>query len=101
MSQLMVELRGRVIEASASSTAPTNFSLADVKPGHHARILHVRDDADQGTARRLVDLGFRPGADVMVVRKAPMADPVIFRVAGCEVALRRAQARYVLVCVDA
>ena len=36
-------------------------------------------------------------SEVTVLRRAPLADPVIFRVAGCEFALRRAQARSIRV----
>jgi Fe2+ transport system protein FeoA len=97
----MVALRNRVIEPTDHLSVRSGLSLAEVKPGRTAQILHVRDDADPGTARRLVDLGFRPGTQVRVVRRAPMADPVIFAVAGCEVALRRAQASCVIVSVDA
>jgi Fe2+ transport system protein FeoA len=32
-----------------------------------------------------------------MVRRAPMADPVVFRVAGYDVALRRVQARCIAV----
>jgi ferrous iron transport protein A len=48
------------------------------------------------TARRLADLGFTPGTEVEVVRRAPLRDPVIYRLRDYEVCLRRAQARCVL-----
>ncbi|EIT85972.1 ferrous iron transport protein A [Fictibacillus macauensis ZFHKF-1] len=39
--------------------------------------------------RRLLDLGFIPGAVVEVVRKSPLGDPIAFRVSQTTVALRR------------
>ena len=42
--------------------------------------------------RRLNDLGFTPGAVVEAVRRAPLRDPVLYRVKDYEVCLRRAQA---------
>ncbi|MCM1972405.1 ferrous iron transport protein A [Streptomyces sp. G1] len=48
-------------------------------------------------ARRLADLGFVPGAVVEVVRRAPLRDPVVYRVKDYEVCLRRAQAACVYV----
>lgn len=68
-------------------------SLADLRPGDTARIVELNEGLDPATSRRLFDLGFAPGAPVELVRKAPMADPVVFRVAGYDVALRRVQAR--------
>ncbi|WP_409291661.1 ferrous iron transport protein A [Peribacillus sp. SCS-37] len=39
--------------------------------------------------RRLMDLGFVPGAVVQVVRKSPLGDPVAFRVSQTVIALRK------------
>lgn len=100
MSLLSIALRDRVIESSPNLDGSTT-SLADLAPGSSAVIVDVRSDVDPGTARRFVDLGFAPGAPVVAVRRAPLADPVIFRVAGGEVALRRRQAGCILVRVDA
>ena len=45
----------------------------------------------------MIDLGFTPGAEVQALRRAPLADPLMFRIAGYEIALRRAQARCIRV----
>lgn len=79
--------------ASAVSEHPRadgTTTLATLQRGGSARIIGISDDGDPATARRLHALGFTPEASVAVVRRAPLADPVIFRVAGYEVALRRA-----------
>lgn len=91
MSQLLATMRERMIAPVTPTNGQPALTLADLKPGQTCRIVDVRDDAPT-TTRRLVDLGFAPGAEVVVVRRAPMADPVVFRVAGCELALRRRQA---------
>ncbi|MCD5324617.1 MULTISPECIES: FeoA family protein [Pontibacillus] len=39
--------------------------------------------------RRLLDLGFVPGARVEVVQKSPLGDPIAFRVSGTQIALRK------------
>ena len=44
-------------------------------------------------SERLMELGFLPGVRVSAGRPAPGGDPMIFRVDGSEVALRRATAR--------
>jgi ferrous iron transport protein A len=54
-------------------------------------------DADDVVARRLFDLGFMPGEPVVPLRRAPLGDPLMFRVGGIEIVLRRAEARRILV----
>ena len=97
MSRVSARLRDRVIEGVADHDEVVVSTLADLPAGARARIVDVRDAASPSTARRLVDLGFTPGTEVEMLRRAPLADPVVFRVAGYEIALRRAQARAVLV----
>ena len=47
--------------------------------------------------RRMLDMGFVPGASVSVMRKAPLGDPVEYTVKGTAVALRRREANTILV----
>lgn len=47
--------------------------------------------------RRLLDLGFVPGAEVAVIRKAPFGDPTAYLVRGAMVALRQEEADFILV----
>src|SRR4051812_48604273 len=76
----------------ARDTAPAATSpLADLLPGVRARVVGVAVTGGDAIARRLEDLGFRPGAVVDVVRKAPLRDPVVYRVQDYEICLRRAQ----------
>ncbi len=39
--------------------------------------------------RRLLDLGFVPGAIVEIIRKSPLGDPIAFRVSQTTIALRK------------
>jgi len=70
--------------------------LADLRPGVRARVVQVVAGAP-AIGARLVDLGFSPGTAVEVVRRAPLGDPVVYRVKDYEVCLRRAQAACVQV----
>ena len=54
-------------------------------------------DSDDVVARRLFDLGFTPGETVERLRRAPLGDPLMFRVGGIEIVLRRAEAHRILV----
>ena len=97
MSMVSTHLGRRVIEAREVEAATGVCTLADLTRGQSARIVDVCDTADPATARRIFDLGFEPGSEVVVLRRAPMADPVVFRIAGYDIALRRAQARCIRV----
>ncbi|WGT47337.1 FeoA family protein [Tessaracoccus lacteus] len=54
-------------------------------------------EGDDVVVRRLFDLGFVPGVEVLRLRRAPLGDPIMFRVGGSEIVLRKAQAQLVKV----
>jgi len=81
------------VPARDSLTVP----LADLGPGRRATVVEVLAGASPSTARRLADLGFTAGTTVDVVRRAPLRDPVIYRLRDYEICLRRAQSACVLV----
>lgn len=69
--------------------------LGELLVGSRARVTEIRG---RGThQRRMLDMGFVPGAEVTVIRKAPLNDPIEYRVKGTAVALRRTDADSVLV----
>lgn len=74
---------------------PQETSLDKLPPGAVARVLRLL--GDDPIARRLSDLGFWPGTDVHVVRRAPLGDPVQYALRGYQLALRRAEAGRVIV----
>lgn len=80
-------LAPQVVEV-ATAVAP---ALSDLARGEIGVVVGI-EAADPAAAHRLLDLGFVPGTPVEVVRRAPLRDPVVYRVAGYEIALRRAQA---------
>jgi DtxR family Mn-dependent transcriptional regulator len=71
------------------------MSVYDLKPGETARVTHV--NARGSIRQRLLDMGVLPNATVEVLRVAPAGHPVWVRLAGSQLALRRAEARAVLV----
>jgi ferrous iron transport protein A len=72
-------------------------SLAELRPRESGLIVGYAPELPADQSRRLFDLGFAPGAEVRVVRRAPALDPWIYRTAGVEIALRRRLARHILV----
>ncbi|HSO69456.1 MAG TPA: FeoA family protein [Arachnia sp.] len=75
--------------------AGTTRALDALRVGEAATIAAF--DVDDVVARRLFDLGFTPGEAVIRLRQAPLGDPLMFRVGGIEIVLRRAEARRILV----
>ena len=88
-----MDLLGRRAPAPRAGDAAT---LADLRPGASALVQGFAPEQPPGMARRLRDLGFRPGADVLMLRRAPLGDPAVYRVTGSEICLRRADAVRVL-----
>ena len=66
-------------------------SLVDLRRGDAATLEEIHLPTDD--ARRLMELGFLPGAQITAGRCAPGGDPQVLRVDGSEIALRRETAR--------
>ena len=47
--------------------------------------------------RRLLELGFVPGGQVVAVQESPWGDPVAYAVCGAVIALRRDDARQIAI----
>jgi ferrous iron transport protein A len=66
-------------------------TLVDLRRGDAAILDGI--DLPGEDARRLMELGFVPGAQVIAGLSAPGGDPRVFQVDGSEIALRRETAR--------
>jgi ferrous iron transport protein A len=67
-------------------------ALSSAPVGCCGRIAAVSTPGAPALAHRLQDLGFVTGAIVEVVRRAPLGDPMLYRVCDYEICLRKAQA---------
>jgi ferrous iron transport protein A len=74
----------------ALEPSPPTLALADLEPGAGARVEGV--DGGSAIGRRLLDLGFVPGTEIRVVRRAPLGDPVEYELRGYRLCLRRSEA---------
>lgn len=71
------------------------MKLSDLHNGQRAIIDGVEG---QGAFRkRIMEMGFVKGREVVVVKSAPLKDPVYYRIMGYNVSLRRADAKLVSV----
>jgi ferrous iron transport protein A len=82
-SYIAMGFKKRVSKRVAVGTPQT---LADLPTGQ--RCIIDRLDLPEDIARRLMELGFLPGNEVVPGRRAPGGGPRVFRVDGSEVALR-------------
>jgi ferrous iron transport protein A len=74
-------------EESATQTLDT------LPMGSSGRLVTV--NGDHGTRRRLMEMGLCNGVTIEAVRKAPLGDPIEYRVRGYFISLRADQARCV------
>jgi ferrous iron transport protein A len=79
--------------AHKTSAAAARDDLSRLTVGRCARVLAVGGDAQ--LRRRLLEMGFCNGATVEVVRRAPLGDPIEFRLRGYYLSLRAEEARHV------
>ncbi|MFQ6057738.1 MAG: DtxR family transcriptional regulator [Anaerolineae bacterium] len=74
---------------------PQRMPLSRLGPGQRGTIISLTGSG--ATHRRMLDLGLVPGAQVTVVRQAPLGDPVEYRVKGASLSLRRREAEKIVV----
>jgi ferrous iron transport protein A len=74
---------------------PSSVPLSRLAPGQCAEVTAVDDSSPIG--RRLLELGFRPGTQLRVIRRAPLGDPTTYELRGSRFCLRRAEAERISV----
>ncbi len=70
-------------------------TLNQLKPGERATIVKVGGEG--AVRRRILDMGVVSGADIEVVRVAPLGDPVEFLIKGYNLSLRKSEAQNIQV----
>ena len=71
-------------------------TLKDMQAGDRARVQGF-DAGAPAYRRKLLSMGLTPGAEIQVIRVAPLGDPVEVRVRGCSISLRKDEAAALLV----
>ncbi len=72
------------------------MTLKELAIGQRARVTGFNIGSD-AYRRRLLSMGLTPGAELSVVRVAPLGDPLEIRVRGFAMSLRKAEAEALLV----
>ncbi len=84
-----------MFRATQNRAEAINSSLANLPIGTQARVIAVNGTG--AIARRLMEMGVVPGAQVRVIKTAPLGDPIEVRVRGYHLALRRNEAQTITV----
>ncbi len=100
---IRLRLDGKVIQLAVAAArhvlvVPSSalpVPLGELLVGAHALVVEIRGHGKH--QRRMLDMGFVPGAAVTVIRRAPLGDPIEYRVKDTAVALRQEDANTVLV----
>lgn len=71
------------------------INLRSMKVGQKGRIAKI--EAQGIVNQRIRDMGIIPGAQVTVVGRAPLKDPVALRLGGVTIALRNKEADHITV----
>lgn len=69
------------------------MTLEELKNGEKAIITKVKGSG--AFRKRIIEMGFVVGKEVLVVRNAPLKDPIEYTVMGYDVSLRRSEARLI------
>jgi len=86
---------GRTASADPSELSFGRSTVADMKPGHEGVIVRIGSHAE--LARRLADMGLGRGVLIEVEGVAPMGDPIRIKIRGYRLALRKSEARSIVV----
>ena len=65
--------------------------------GLNKNVRIERLDGPHQDCARLLDLGFTPGEEISVTQWTPLGDPLVVRVRGALLALRKREAAWILV----
>ncbi|MBN2110715.1 MAG: ferrous iron transport protein A [Methanosarcinaceae archaeon] len=70
-------------------------TLDQIEPDNSVKVLKVT--GRKSSRKRILDMGLTPGTRVDVIRRAPLGDPVEFRLKGYNLSLRKREAETILV----
>lgn len=68
------------------------MTILDLKPGQRSRIVGWMAAAPPA---RLLEMGMLPGAEVELIRFAPLGDPIDIKVRGFHLSIRKSEAQLV------
>ena len=92
---MKVENDSRFHLQQATVTVASAQLLSSIPLNKAVRIDRL--DGPHQDCARLLDLGFTPGEEIIITQRVPLGDPLIVRVRGALLALRRREAAWIWV----
>jgi len=76
---------------AATASTPSSVALTELAPGEKARIAGYTPGSSTPQGR-LFEMGLTPGAEIEIVRYAPLGDPIDLKIRGYHLSLRKREA---------
>lgn len=73
----------------------STYTLDQLLPGQSGRVTRVSGEG--ALRRRLMDMGLVAGVDVMLLKRAPLGDPLEYKLRGYHLSLRKSEAQTIQV----
>lgn len=70
-------------------------TLKQLNPGESGKVLSIGEKGPM--RRRIMDMGVTPGAEIKVIKVAPLGDPIEINIRGYELSLRKAEAAQIVI----
>ncbi len=71
-------------------------TLDKIKKGETVKVISMEDSSDE-LRSHILNMGLTPGVEVTLIKKAPLGDPLEFRLRGYELALQKKDASKIVV----
>ena len=71
-------------------------TLDKIKKGETVKVISVEDSSDEMRSH-IFNMGLTPGVEVTLLKKAPLGDPLEFRLRGYELVLQKKAASKIVV----
>ncbi len=70
-------------------------TLNVLEPGSKAKVIRIKGKG--ATRKRILDMGIVTGVEIEIIKRAPLKDPVEFKVKGYNLSMRQREAGLVVV----
>ena len=71
-------------------------TLDEIEKGETVKVVSIEDSSDE-LRSHILNMGLTPGVEVTLIKKAPLGDPLEFRLRGYELALQKKDASKIVV----
>ena len=74
------------------------LSLSELEPGQKGVVIQIKGSGE--TRRRIMDMGIVRGSKIIMIRRAPLGDPLEFEIRDYNLTLRKREAQSIYVSLE-